>query len=70
MLYQLSYTPISPYISPNRNPVQEVRFGKEEGANGYAVFAALTHDRRNGMELASSDVVVDRQGLEPRTDRL
>ncbi len=27
---------------PNRSPAQRVRFGKEEGANGYAVFAALT----------------------------
>ena len=27
-------------------------------------------NRGNGTELAASDVVVDRQGLEPRTDRL
>ncbi len=70
MLYQLRYTPMLTYISPNRNPVQQIRLGKEEGANELAAFASLTHKRGNGMESAASDVLVDRQGLEPRTDRL
>ena len=31
-----------PRSPPNRSPVKRVRFGKEEGVNGYGVFAALT----------------------------
>ena len=69
MLYQLSYTPI--YIHFSR-PTGPLAGDRSKGKNSQRInsIRGTGANRGNAMELASSGVVVDRQGLEPRTDRL
>ena len=54
---------------PNRSPAQRVRFGRGRRSQRNVVFAHFSQ-RENGMQLASSDVLVGQSGLEPPTSRL
>ena len=69
MLYQLSYTPIWIYRSRQIGARMEGPIWKGIRSQRICSFRGAFANRGSGMELAVSDVV-DRQGLEPRTDRL